>query len=186
MQHQAGLTVPRPARARRLRVAAFVAAVAGVAAAHLLAAPASAEPVKLLKPEQYASRVVAPRKGRVLLVNFWATWCEPCREEMPALAAAAKKFPSRDLAVVLVSLDSTRTGPAAVPKFLASAKVPFVCWLVKARDPQDFIDAVDKSWDGSLPYTLLYDRTGAPAVKLTGGQTQKSFEEAIRKVVAGR
>lgn len=148
-----------------------------------LAAPAVAEPVKHLLPEDYASRIVAPRKGRVLVVNFWATWCEPCREEMPHLVAAAKRFPSRDLAVVLVSLDSQKTGPVEVPKFLKAQKVPFVSWLAKTRDPQDFIDAVDPNWDGSLPYTMIYGRDGKAAGRLSGLQTEATFTEAIRKAV---
>ncbi len=166
-----------PAHARRA-IAALLAALV-----FATAEPVSAEPVKHLKPEDYSSRIVAGRKGRVLLVNFWATWCEPCREEMPSLVAAAKKFPSRDLAVVLVSLDSQKTGPAQVPKFLKEKKVPFVSWLAKARDPQDFIDTVDPTWDGSLPYTLVYGRDGKIAARLSGLQTETSFSEAIRKVV---
>ena len=157
-----------------------------LAALVLAGAPASAEPVKHLKPEDYSSRIVAGRKGRVLVVNFWATWCEPCREEMPSLVAAAKKFPARDLAVVLVSLDSQKTGPAQVPKFLKAQKVPFVSWLARTRDPQDFIDAVDPNWDGSLPYTLLYGRDGKVAARLSGLQTEASFTEAIRKAVGAR
>lgn len=141
------------------------------------------EPVKHLLPGQYHDRVVALRHGRVLVVNFWATWCEPCREEMPALAAASRNFAQRDLAVVLVSLDSAKTGPSAVPKFLEAARIPFVSWLAKSTDPQHFIDAVDKSWDGTLPYTIIYDRTGKPAAKLTGKQSVASFGAAIRKVL---
>ena len=168
-----------PARARRA-AAAFLAALS-LAALVLEAGPAVAEPVKHLRPEDYASRIVAGRKGRVLLVDFWATWCEPCREEMPSLVAAAKKFPSRDLAVVLVSLDSQKMGPAQVPKFLKEKKVPFVSWLAKSRDPQDFIDTVDPTWDGSLPYTLIYGRDGKIASRLSGLQTEASFSAAIRK-----
>ena len=159
-------------------------AVAALVAALVLAgAPAFAEPVKHLLPEDYGSRIVAGRKGRVLVVNFWATWCEPCREEMPSLVAVAKKFPSRDLAVVLVSLDSQKTGPAQVPKFLKAQKVPFVSWLAKTHDPQDLIDAVDPNWDGSLPFTLVYGRNGHVAGRLLGLQTEASFTEAIRKAV---
>jgi thiol-disulfide isomerase/thioredoxin len=146
-------------------------------------AAAAAEDVKLLLPGQYAARVVAPKKGRVLLVNFWATWCVPCREEMPGLQRAARGFPSKDLAVVLVSTDTPKTAPQ-VSKYLSSLKNPFVCWLAKSHDPQVFIDVVDRSWDGSLPYTLLYDRKGRTAVKLSGQQTEASFAEAIRKALS--
>jgi thiol-disulfide isomerase/thioredoxin len=145
----------------------------------------AAEPVKHLRPKDYKGRVVAPKKGRVLLVNFWATWCEPCREELPALSSAAKGFSTKDLAVVLVSLDSEKTGPASVPKFLSSQKIPFVTWLVKSHDPQDFIDAVDKTWDGTLPYTVIYDRSGRLTARLAGKQSESSFQEAIRKAQGG-
>ena len=143
----------------------------------------AAEAVKLLLPAQYADRIVAPRKGRVLLVNFWATWCEPCREEMPDLAAAAKAFPAKDLAVVLVSIDSQKTGLTSVPKFLAQLKSPFVCWLAKYHDPEEFIPKVDSSWDGTVPYTIVYDRKGRPAQKLMGKQTAESFSAAIKKAL---
>ena len=146
----------------------------------------AAERVRPLLPSQYRTEILAPAKGRVLLVNFWATWCEPCREEMPALERASRAFSAKDLAVVLVSLDSPSTGLSAVPKFLDAKRIPFVCWLAKSRDPQLFIDAVDKNWDGTLPYTMIYDREGNPAVKLTGKQSTESFSEAIRKVLAAR
>jgi thiol-disulfide isomerase/thioredoxin len=150
----------------------------------LVAFPSAAEPVKLVRPEQYRARVVAPKRGRVLLVNFWATWCDPCREELPALAAAAKNFPTGDVAVVLVSIDSLTKTPDVV-KFLAKEKVPFVCWQAKSRDPQAFIDAVDKSWSGAVPYTLVYGRSGSLVAKLAGPQTREAFGEAVRKALAG-
>jgi thiol-disulfide isomerase/thioredoxin len=148
-----------------------------------LARPAASEPVKLVKPEQYRARVVAAKKGRVVLVNFWATWCDPCREEMPALVSAAKGFSSKDLAVALVSTDSLKK-TADVQKFLAAGKIPFVCWQAKSPDPQRFIAAVDKSWDGAVPYTLVYDRNGELVARLAGPQTEKSFGEAVRKALA--
>jgi thiol-disulfide isomerase/thioredoxin len=149
----------------------------------VLARPVAGAPVKLVKPEQYRSRVVAAKKGRVVLVNFWATWCEPCREEMPALVAAAKGFPSKDVAVALVSTDSLKK-TADVQKFLAAARIPFVCWQAKSSDPQRFIEAVDKTWNGAVPYTLIYDRKGELAARLAGPQTERSFAEAVLKALA--
>jgi thiol-disulfide isomerase/thioredoxin len=140
--------------------------------------------VKLVKPDQYRTRIVAPKKGRVLLVNFWATWCDPCREEMPALVAASKRFDSKDVAVVLVSVDSLKATPA-VEKYLVKEKVPFVCWQAKSHDPQTFVDAVDKGWSGAVPYTLVYSRTGALVAKLAGPQTEESFGGAVKKALAG-
>ena len=148
-----------------------------------LARPATSAPVKLVKPEQYRARVVAAKKGRVVLVNFWATWCDPCREEMPALVSAAKGFSSKDLAVEIVSTDSLKK-TRDVQKFLASRKIPFVCWQAKSPDPQRFIDAVDKTWNGAVPYTLVYDRKGELVARLAGPQTERSFGEAVRKALA--
>ena len=166
-------------RSARLRAALAAAALA------CAARTASAEPVKLVKPEQYKARIVAPKKGRVLLVNFWATWCDPCREEMPALVAAAKKFPAKDLAVVLVSVDSLKATPA-VEKYLAKEKVPVVCWQGKSHDPQTFVDAVDRDgWNGAVPYTLVYSRSGALVAKLAGPQSEQAFGDAVKKALAG-
>jgi thiol-disulfide isomerase/thioredoxin len=164
-----------------LRLARRILLLAAVLVA--LARPAASEPLKLVKPEQYRARVVAAKKGRVVLVNFWATWCDPCREEMPALVSAAKGFSSKDLAVALVSTDSLKK-TQDVQKFLAVGKIPFVCWQAKSPDPQRFIDAVDKTWNGLLPYTLVYDRKGELVARLAGPQTEKTFGEAVRKALA--
>lgn len=139
--------------------------------------------MKLVKPEQYRARVVASKKGRVLVVNFWATWCDPCREEMPALVAAARRFSSKEVAIALVSVDALKKA-GEVAKFLSTNKIPFVCWQPKTSDPQIFIDAVDKSWGGAVPFTIVYDRKGEIVAKLAGQQTEASFAEAVRKALS--
>jgi thiol-disulfide isomerase/thioredoxin len=177
MHHQEGLTkfVFATAAAASLMAGAVpLAGRAGVADA--------ADAVRPLLPSQYRTDVLAPAKGRVLLVNFWATWCEPCREEMPALVAAARSFPKKELSVVLVSAD-TKATKRGIPAFLDAQKVPFPCWLASSPDPQGFIDAVDPKWDGSLPYTIVHDRMGTPVERLVGLQTESSFTSAIRKAM---
>ena len=146
---------------------------------------AASEQPKLIRPEQYESRIVAPKKGRVLVVHFWATWCEPCREEMPELAAAAGPVPSRDLAVVLVALDSNRSASVEVTRFLAHEKVGFVSFLMKTHDPRLFFKTVDPAWEGRIPLTVVYGRDGRVAARLRGKQGKDALATAILAAVAG-
>ncbi len=148
------------------------------------APPGWAEPVKYIKPEQYDARIVAPKKGRVLLVNFWKTDCGPCKDEMPALLGASKKFTSRELAVILVSLDTSKTAFRDVPVVLGQLKVPFVAYLAKTHDPRLFVDAVDAAWDGKVPFAIVYSREGIPLFKFAGGKPEAKLVEGIRKALA--
>jgi thiol-disulfide isomerase/thioredoxin len=182
MLHQEGLK--RRVLASVTALAAAVSLLQGTSAqaggAEVAGAAASVQP---LLPGRYRPDVMVPAKGKILLVNFWATWCEPCREEMPALVAAARTFAKKDLSVVLVSADTKGTS-RNVPGFLVSGNVTFRCWLASSPDPQDFIDAVDPKWDGSLPHTIVYDRKGAAVESLVGLQTEASFAAAIRRALA--
>ncbi|MBL8112098.1 MAG: redoxin domain-containing protein [Acidobacteria bacterium] len=140
-----------------------------------------AKPLVTLAPADYAKKVLAPAKGKPLVVNFWATWCEPCREEMPALQALFDETDPKDAGFVLVSVDSPKVGPKAVPKFLEKTKVTIPCFLVASPDPQTFIDSVDESWDGSVPFTLVYSAKGMRVARLVGSQTKADFAAALAK-----
>lgn len=165
--------------------ARWVAAAAAVAAILSLSGNAAAsEHPKLIRPDQYGARIVAPKKGRVLVVHFWATWCEPCREELPELAAAAGPAAGRDLAVVLVSLDTRRTAAADVTRFLAHEKVGFVSFLMKTHDPRLFFRAVDPSWEGMIPLTMVYGRDGQLASRLRGRQNRNAIAAAIQTALS--
>ena len=100
-----------------------------------------------------------------VLVNLWATWCDPCREEFPDLVRLERKYRSRGLRVLFVSADD-RDDAAAVEKFLADQGVDFPAY-VKAEKDQPFIDHLEKRWSGALPATLLFD----------GGGRQRGFWE---------
>ena len=122
---------------------------------------------------------------RPLLVNFWATWCDPCREEMPDLVKIDEEFRARGLDFVLVSLDDVEEISRGVPEFLTrmrAARIP--SYLLDANDPEAAIASVDAAWRGELPATFLFDREGRLAYKHTGRIKPAALREAIRQTLA--
>ena len=129
------------------------------------------------------SEAIAREKGKVVLVNFWATWCVPCREEFPDLSRLQKAYEGRGLRVIGVSTDFAKE-TAAVEKFLAEQKPSFPNYRkTSGGDDQLFIDAVEKSWGGELPFSVLYGRDGKKARTLSGKHSFADYETAIRKLL---
>lgn len=127
---------------------------AALLATLLLAAalPAAAEPVKHLLPEDYATRIVAAKKGRVLLVNFWATWCEPCKRELPAFEQFSAEQ-GEDGAVVLAI--NTGEDEATVRAFLEAQGVEGLNVLI---DPEA---TVARTYGViQIPVTFVIDQAG--------------------------
>ena len=129
--------------------------------------------------------LVAHEKGKVVLVNFWATWCVPCREEFPDLVRLEAAYRNKGVTVIGVSTDLGKD-LSAVEKFLSANDPAFANYHKKAGgDDQDFIDSVDKKWGGELPFTVLYARDGHKAAALSGKQSKADFEREIGKLLTG-
>jgi thiol-disulfide isomerase/thioredoxin len=121
--------------------------------------------------------------ARAVLVNVWATWCGPCREEFPGLVRIARKYQGQGLKVMLVSADFD-TEMAAVKRFLAEQGVDFPSYI-KAEKDQAFIDALDKRWSGALPATFIYDGSGNLQDFWEGKASFNQFEQKVTKVLDG-
>ncbi|HEU4595143.1 MAG TPA: TlpA disulfide reductase family protein [Pyrinomonadaceae bacterium] len=119
-------------------------------------------------------------RKRPLLVNFWATWCAPCREEFPDLVQIREQFAADRLDFVLVSLDDPSDIGKAVPEFLAEARAAaFPSYLLNADDSDAAINLVDSTWSGELPATFLYDRSGALVFKHMGRVKPTELRDAL-------
>jgi thiol-disulfide isomerase/thioredoxin len=158
------------------------------------AAPAQKRKGGAAKPRKPAT-VVAPidtdalkglltqaRQGP-LLVNFWATFCDPCRDEFPDLVKIDKEYRPRSLEFVTVSLDDMEDIKTSVPKFLDSMKATMPAYLLNASDPEPAINLVDPNWRGDLPATYLYNEKGEVVYKHIGRVNTAELREAIEKVV---
>lgn len=104
-------------------------------------------------------REVRWKGAKSVWVNVWATWCQPCREEMPDLLRLRREFKDRGFRLVLVSADFD-TDAEAARRFLAELGVDFPTWIKTGPD-MEFIDALAEKWSGALPATFAYDSNGS-------------------------
>ena len=92
------------------------------------------------------------------VINFWATWCKPCVEEMPGFLELNKKYESRKFRMILVSLDFENYLQTKVIPFIREHKITADVVLLDAPGQNKWIDRVNKSWSGAIPITIIYNR----------------------------
>ena len=127
-------------------------------------------------------QAVRASNAAVVLVNVWATWCLPCRQEFPDIVRLRNSWQGRGLRVIFVSGDFESELPA-VQRFLAEQGVDFPTYLKHGKD-MEFIDAFDPKWSGALPATFLYDRSGTRRRSLFGKSSYDRLESAVRELLA--
>lgn len=155
----------------------------------LACVPADAPPTALTVTEVDAAAFakLLPRtsqNARPLLVNFWATWCEPCRVEFPDLVKIDNEFRARGLEFFTVSLDDPGERLTSVPTFLSEMKAERIpAYLLNTPEPADAINAVDKTWTGALPATFLFNAQGQLVFKHTGRIDPAELSAAIKKAL---
>ena len=93
------------------------------------------------------------------IVNFWATWCGPCVEELPYFEQLSRNFASQKVRIVLVSMDFVKDKERRVVPFVERMKLKNTVWLLNEPDANSWIDRVDPSWSGALPATLILNTT---------------------------
>ena len=98
--------------------------------------------------------IIQSKVEPVQIINFWATWCAPCVKEIPFLEKINRE--RKDLRVILVSMDiDLDPNPEKVYKFIARKNIQSRVVILNERDPNSWINKIDKSWSGSLPATLV-------------------------------
>jgi thiol-disulfide isomerase/thioredoxin len=120
--------------------------------------------------------------GQPLLVYFWATWCEPCRDEYPMLNQLANQYASQGLVVVGISLDDDGE-ITQVRRFLARTRPVFPNYRKRPGSEEAFIRTVNPRWRGAIPATFFYLRDGRELLHLVGEHNREEFEKAIRALL---
>lgn len=138
---------------------------------------AHAQLVEVIKFPQL-EEIINSDKGGVKVINFWATWCKPCVEEIGYFERAQAQFKSKNVTVILVSFDFVQDLDKKVQRFVEKRGLQSRVLLLDETDYNSFIDKVSPAWSGAIPATLIVD--GA-----TGRKEfyEKTFKEGELPVV---
>jgi len=115
-------------------------------------------------------------RGRVLLCNFWATWCAPCREEVPMLVAAKQQWAARGFEVVGIGIDSA-------DKIREFSKIYHINYPLLVADGSA-LELLRKLGNrgGGLPYSVVLDRTGSIAQRHLGALTAADLRRVLESL----
>lgn len=127
-----------------------------------------------------------PSNPRPLLVNFWATWCVPCRVEFPDLVKLNKEYEPQGVEFITVSLDEASEKNKAVKKFLREVKADMPAYLLDVIDADPIINKLDPEWVGNIPTTFLFDGSGKIVFKYSGRVRPEQLKPELDKLIGSK
>ena len=119
-------------------------------------------------------------RGKIVVLNFWATWCKPCREEMPILVSLHHRYRERGVQFVAASADDETTRKK-VPDFARRLKIKFPVWVGATTDDMERLGLGD-----ALPATVVIDRNGAVAGRILGMVSNADLQKRIEWLLGDR
>lgn len=122
--------------------------------------------------------LLAQHSDTTYIINFWATWCKPCVEELPYFIELSKKYANQPVRILLISLDFPAQLQSRLVPFVEEREIkPLVAVLLDGKY-NDWIDRVSPEWSGAIPATLIYKGSGRHFV----GEAVHSLEELEKEV----
>ena len=106
--------------------------------------------------------------GKTYVINFWATWCAPCVKELPAFEKINKEYATKNVTVILVSLDFPKQIAKRLIPFINKKKLQSKVVLLNDINEDFWIKAIDSTWSGAIPATIIYN-----------GKDRKFYEQSF-------
>jgi thiol-disulfide isomerase/thioredoxin len=144
------------------------------------ATPARAQTVRVVKLPAVKALLARPT-DTTYVVNFWATWCKPCVEELPGFEQLRAAHATDKVQVILVSMDFASQLETKVKPFVQRQKLQSHIWLLQETDANAFIDQIDPSWSGALPFTIVFNNARQHRQVFERSVTVTELEAALKK-----
>jgi thiol-disulfide isomerase/thioredoxin len=136
--------------------------------------------------EKTLRNLVEERNEKILVLNFWATWCVPCVEEFPELSRIAMQYAGNGVDVVAVSIDDAGDLNTKVIPFINGQSNRIRYFINDFENDERMINAVSKDWSGAIPATVIYNSKGKQIKILLGKQTYTSFKKEIEALLRAK
>lgn len=149
----------------------------------LLSACASSPDIYVPQPvsHEQLKEELQSRVGKVVVVNYWATWCAPCIKEFPEFIKIGREFADQGVDIMFVSADFEPDLPQ-VSAFLRTQDVPWKSYWKTGKD-HEFINAMHPEWSGALPATMVYGPDGKLEVFWEGLTTYDELKRNLERVL---
>lgn len=139
-----------------------------------------AQELKKVNAAQLSSFINHPT-DTVYVVNFWATWCKPCVEEMPVFEKAYETYKGDLVKIILVSNDFSKQIDTKLKPFILQKGLKNEVWWMNESDPNCWVNIVNKEWEGELPATLVFGGGKTEAQFHTGELSETELKTMIEK-----
>lgn len=142
---------------------------------------------RVVEDPQEVQRILKTHGSDLLVVNFWATWCAPCVEELPYFVDLANYYPEENVRVLGFLTDFPDQIDTLVVPFLKQRKIPYSN-IVMFADPNVVIDFFAREWGGEIPTTFFFDRAGNKRAQflrpLSRDELFAKTEEVLKEIQA--
>jgi thiol-disulfide isomerase/thioredoxin len=126
--------------------------------------------------------IIKSREGKVLLINIWATWCVPCKEEFPDLIKFSEKY-GEQIELIGISIDFPDEIESKIIPFLNELQPNFTNYVNVENDAEKFINNLNSEWSGAIPATFFYDLEGKQFLFYEGIMSFEEIENVALKMI---
>jgi thiol-disulfide isomerase/thioredoxin len=138
-------------------------------------------PELTLKDQAGTVQTLSTYHGKIVVLNFWATWCGPCREELPRLDELAREYASKDVVFIAASLDDSKTQSKIASFLVKKQMVTLPIWIgaTPATLTQFQLGEI-------VPATIIFDQNGEPIYRIMGEASRKDITLRLDWLLNGR
>jgi thiol-disulfide isomerase/thioredoxin len=127
-------------------------------------------------------KIIDDKKGKVIFINVWATWCEPCVDEFPDIVKLYEENKKSGVEFISLTVDLPADIDSKVIPFLKKQNAHFPVYLLNEKRSGEIIEFLNPEWSGAIPATFIYDESGEQQVYLLGAHNFKTFKNSIDRI----